>query len=163
MSPAPFEYAGLDRLLHERARLSVLASLAAQRDSLDTHRAEQAALAGNRSLAADRPTGGRPEKGGRAAPGGLQFNDLKRLCGLTDGNLSRHLTILQRAGLIEIAKDYYRNRPRTICRLTPTGRSRFAAYVDQLQQVIADATAAAAPARGRKAGLRRTPAFEGSQ
>ncbi|MGH9519223.1 MAG: transcriptional regulator [Terriglobales bacterium] len=119
MSPAKYEYSGLDRLLHERARLSVLASLAAH-------------------------------------PAGLQFNDLKRLCGLTDGNLSRHLTILQRAGLIEIAKDYYRNRPRTICRLTPTGRARFAAYVDQLQQVVADATAATT---GRKAALRRAPAL----
>lgn len=105
--PARFEYAGLDRLMHERARLSLLSSLAAD-------------------------------------PRGLVFNDLKRLCGLTDGNLSRHLTLLEAAGLVDVRKDTYRQRPRTTCCLTAHGRKRFAAYIGELERVIADA---ARPAR----------------
>ena len=53
-----------------------------------------------------------------AHPKGLAFADLKQLCGLTDGNLSRHLLVLQEAGLVEITKGYEGNRPHTTCRLT---------------------------------------------
>ena len=53
-----FAYEGLDRVIHEKARLGVLTSLMAH-------------------------------------PKGLVFADLKRLCGLTDGNLSRHLQVLE--------------------------------------------------------------------
>jgi len=45
------------------------------------------------------------------------FADLKQLCGLTDGNLSRHLWVLQEAGLVEVTKGYEGNRPHTSCRL----------------------------------------------
>ncbi len=60
-----------------------------------------------------------------AHPKGLVFADLKRLCGLTDGNLSRHLQVLQEAGLVEISRATSGNRPQTICRITPSGRRRF--------------------------------------
>ena len=43
-----------------------------------------------------------------AHPKGLVFADLKRLCGLTDGNLSRHLQVLEEAGLVDIVKGYER-------------------------------------------------------
>ena len=36
---------------------------------------------------------------------GLPFADLKELCGLTDGNLNRHLDVLREEGLIEIRKE----------------------------------------------------------
>ena len=51
-----------------------------------------------------------------AHPKGLIFADLKQLCGLTDGNLSRHLQILQEANLVEIVKTFEHNRPQTTCR-----------------------------------------------
>ena len=89
---APFAYDGLDRVIHEKARLGVLTSLMAH-------------------------------------PEGLAFVDLKQLCGLTDGNLSRHLQVLQEAGLVEIVKGYERNRPHTQCRLTAAGRQRFLDYL----------------------------------
>ncbi len=38
-------------------------------------------------------------------PKGLAFADLKSMCALTDGNLSRHLQVLRAAKLIEITKD----------------------------------------------------------
>jgi DNA-binding MarR family transcriptional regulator len=110
---ARFAYAGLDRLLHERARLSILTSLAAHSQ-------------------------------------GLAFNDLKTLCALTDGNLSRQLQILAEAGLLEIVKGHRNNRPQTMAKLTAQGRKRFSEYLSVLQEVIADADAkdANVPARG---------------
>ena len=60
-----------------------------------------------------------------AHPKGLAFADLKQLCGLTDGNLSRHLQVLQEAGLVEIIKGYEGNRPHTSCRLTKAAAAAF--------------------------------------
>jgi DNA-binding MarR family transcriptional regulator len=107
-----FAYEGLDRVLHERARLGILASLAAH-------------------------------------SGGLLFNDLKQLCALTDGNLSRHLAVLSEAGLIEVWKGATGPRPQTLYRLTPDGRRRFAEYISVLEKVVADAQADAQPEAGR--------------
>ena len=52
-----------------------------------------------------------------AHPKGLVFGDLKQMCGLTDGNLWRHLQVLQEAGLVAIEKGYDHNRPQTIVRV----------------------------------------------
>jgi predicted ArsR family transcriptional regulator len=103
---APFSYDGLDRVIHEKARLGVLTSLTAH-------------------------------------PKGLAFADLKQLCGLTDGNLSRHLQVLHDAGLVDVHKGYERNRPHTTCRLTAAGRKRFLEYLSVLEQVVRDAAEAA--------------------
>jgi DNA-binding MarR family transcriptional regulator len=86
-------------------------------------------------------------------PKGLSFGDLKLLCGLTDGNLSRHLRVLERERLIAIVKDQRQRRPQTICRITPIGRRRYVEYLAVLEKVLLDATAAvrpeASPARAR--------------
>jgi DNA-binding MarR family transcriptional regulator len=103
-----FAYDGLDRVLHEKARLGILTSLAAH-------------------------------------PNGLVFTDLKELCALTDGNLSRHLQILHEAGLVELWKGFHGHRPQTLCRLTEQGRRRFLDYVAVLESVVADALAGAGP------------------
>jgi DNA-binding MarR family transcriptional regulator len=101
-----FAYGGLDRVIHEKARLSVLTSLTAH-------------------------------------PKGLIFGDLKQMCALTDGNLSRHLQVLEAAGLIAIKKGYDRNRPQTICRITAEGRRRYLDHLKVLEQVVRDAAEAA--------------------
>ena len=101
-----FAYEGLDRVIHEKARLSVLTSLVAH-------------------------------------PKGLVFGELKRLCDLTDGNLSRHLAVLEEAGLIAIEKGFDRNRPQTVCRITAEGRKRYLDYLKVLEQVVRDAANAA--------------------
>jgi DNA-binding MarR family transcriptional regulator len=100
--PGRFSYRGLDRVLHEKARLGILASLASHAD-------------------------------------GVLFNDLKQLCSLTDGNLSRHLSVLSEAGLVEIWKGGSGSRPQTLYRLTHAGRERFAAYISVLEQIVSDA------------------------
>ena len=111
-----FAYDGLERIIHERARLSILTSLASH-------------------------------------PKGLLFNDLKAMCSLTDGNLSRHMTMLAEAGLVEIEKGEKNNRPTTRCRLTESGRTRFLNYLAVLESVLADAQRA--PAARPNEGLAR--------
>ncbi|MFO0966984.1 MAG: transcriptional regulator [Gemmataceae bacterium] len=106
-----FAYEGLDRVLHEKARLGIVTSLASR-------------------------------------PQGLVFTDLKELCSLTDGNLSRHLAILSEAGVIEILKGYKDNRPQTLCRLTKEGRKKFLDYIAVLESVVSDALTAEKEAAG---------------
>lgn len=97
-----FAYDGLDRLLHEKARLGLLTCLASH-------------------------------------PEGLLFNDLKELCNLTDGNLSRHLQVLHQSQIVEIYKSFENKRPQTLCRLSQEGRERFLAYLEELTKVLQDA------------------------
>lgn len=75
-------------------------------------------------------------------PEGLLFNDLKALCHLTDGNLSRQLQLLQEKGFVEVWKGFKNNRPQTLVRLTDPGRERFLEYISVLENVVADAMSA---------------------
>jgi DNA-binding MarR family transcriptional regulator len=52
------------------------------------------------------------------------FSYLKRVLSLTDGNLGRHLAVLEAAGLIEIHKGFEGKRPRTWATITRQGRAR---------------------------------------
>lgn len=101
-----FAYDGLQRVIHERSRLSILSSLASNAE-------------------------------------GLLFNDLKALCHLTDGNLSRQLQLLQESEFVEVWKGFKNNRPQTLVRLTDPGRERFLEYIAVLENVVADAMTAA--------------------
>ena len=101
-----FAYEGLERVFHEKARLSIMTSLVSR-------------------------------------PKGIIFADLKELCQLTDGNLSRHLQVLHDAEYVEIWKGIHRNRPQTLCRITPLGKKRFLEYIAVLESVVEDALAAA--------------------
>lgn len=97
-----YAYDGLERVIHEKARLGIMASLVASAQ-------------------------------------GLMFAELKSLCALTDGNLSRHLQVLQEAGLVEVWKRIQNKRTQTLCRVTDEGRRRFLEYITQLERVIHDA------------------------
>ena len=110
-----FAYEGLDRALHEKARLGILTSLVAH-------------------------------------PDGLKLAELRTLCLLTDGNLSRHLDVLREAGLVEIWKGFEARRPQTLVRLTSDGRHRFVEYLEELERVVRDALpkAESAPARAKQ-------------
>jgi len=85
-----------------------------------------------------------------AHPEGMSFTDLQDACGLTDGNLSRHLSALAEMGVVTIVKESGHGRPTTICRITNAGRTRFLAYIDELESVVRDVHAKAqSPADGR--------------
>lgn len=68
--------------------------------------------------------------------GESDFLTLKNQLGLTDGNLSVHLRVLEEAGYIEIEKKFVKRKPKTTCRLTPAGREAFLHYLKQLEQII---------------------------
>ena len=75
-------------------------------------------------------------------PDGLSFSDLKELCSLSDGNLNRHLAVLQEAGLVKTIKEGGGRGSRTVCVVTRSGRSAFFQYLRELERVIADAATA---------------------
>ena len=114
---APYAYEGLDRVLHERARLSIMASLSSHKN-------------------------------------GLSFAELKRLCDLSDGNLSRHLQVLEDNGYLKIEKGYDGRKPHTNCRMTSAGNKAFTKYIDVLEKVVRDAGQLTAAAKnGAKGGV----------
>ena len=89
---------GIDRTIHEPARLMIMAYLYVV-DSAD-------------------------------------FLFLERQTGLTRGNLSSHLTRLEAAGYVEITKEFVEKIPRTILRLTPTGRAAFQQYRQGMKEIL---------------------------
>ena len=103
--PGQFAYEGLDRVMHERARLGILSCMA-------------------------------------GAEVDLTFRDLKELCDLTDGNLSRHLHALEDSGIVEIRKQSpapeHGKRSQTLVSFTEAGKERFLDYVDLLESIARD-------------------------
>jgi DNA-binding MarR family transcriptional regulator len=77
-----------------------------------------------------------------AHPAGLPFGEIKELCGLTDGNLSCHLRVVEDAGLVDMSRGSEFNRPQTVYRMSPAGRKRYLDYLAILEQVLLDAAAA---------------------
>jgi len=65
-----------------------------------------------------------------------EFGYLRETLGLTAGNLSRHLTVLEEAGLVEVEKGYAGRRPRTWVRITRHGRAALAAELDVLAGLV---------------------------
>jgi DNA-binding transcriptional ArsR family regulator len=86
--------AGIDRVIHEPARLMIVALLAAVVEA--------------------------------------DFQYLRQATGLTQGNLSAHLSKLEEAGYVAIEKSFRGKYPLTICRLTERGRG----VLDNYRKVI---------------------------
>jgi DNA-binding MarR family transcriptional regulator len=89
---------GLDDVVHQRARLGILAIL-------------------NETSRTD-------------------FAYLKSALELTDGNLSRHLSVLEEAKLVNVEKGYEGKRPRTWVRITRPGRKALADEVKALKSLV---------------------------
>lgn len=88
------DLAGLDRVIHEPARLSILTALDACKSA--------------------------------------DFLSLQRLTGLTDGNLSSHLSKLEQAGLVRVDKQFVDKKPKTQIGITPFGRQAIDRHWKQL-------------------------------
>jgi DNA-binding MarR family transcriptional regulator len=95
MSPDLQELATLDRVIHEPARLMIMATLFAVKEA--------------------------------------DFLYLQRECGLTQGNLSSHLTKLEEAKYVLIEKTFKGKYPLTVCTLTKKGRKAFEEYVRKMR------------------------------
>ena len=70
------------------------------------------------------------------ALGEADFKLLKETLGLSDGNLSTHLTLLEDRGYIEVRKEFRGKRPHTTAVPTKTGRRAFAEYLAALERII---------------------------
>jgi DNA-binding MarR family transcriptional regulator len=95
------QMAGLDKLIHEPARLAIMTALSACKSA--------------------------------------DFTFLRRLTGLTQGNISGHLAKLEEAGLIQLNKQFVGKRPNTTVSLTPNGRKAIDQHWQQLQNLHNDA------------------------
>lgn len=67
----------------------------------------------------------------------VEFGYLRTQLDLTAGNLSKHLSVLEAAGLIEVEKGYAGRRGRTWLTLTPAGSAALAEEIGRLKQLIA--------------------------
>jgi DNA-binding MarR family transcriptional regulator len=64
------------------------------------------------------------------------FTELKSLLGLTDGNLSVHLRLLEKSGYLEIEKKFIDRKPQTTVRMSRKGRIAFEHYVQVLGEIV---------------------------
>ena len=83
----------------------------------------------------------------------VEFGYLRESLELTAGNLSRHITVLAEAGLVEVDKGYDGKRPRTWVRITPPGRTALAAEMAALGALVRQhesSQSAGAPGRGSR-------------
>ena len=70
------------------------------------------------------------------ASGEVEFNYLKDRLKLTDGNLSSHLSLLEKEKYIKIKKKFVKKKPKTLCQMTDKGRQAFGEYLENLEKII---------------------------
>mgnify|MGYP001247431065 CR=1 FL=1 len=68
--------------------------------------------------------------------GRSNFSTLKTQLGLTDGNLSSHLRVLEDAGYLEVEKKFIGRRPKTLYQISTAGREAFQAYLREIEKII---------------------------
>ncbi len=67
----------------------------------------------------------------------VEFGYLREALDLTAGNLSRHVTVLHEAGLVDVHKGYEGKRPRTWVSITDAGRKALADEIAALRALVA--------------------------
>jgi DNA-binding HxlR family transcriptional regulator len=122
-----------DRALVERAEPAGRARADSQNEDGARH------AAGGRAADLDRLIHERMRLGivsALAVNDALSFNDLKKLLGTSDGNLSVHALKLEDAGYIATTKGFDGRIPRTEYRLTQAGRAALDRYLDHMEALI---------------------------
>ncbi len=66
----------------------------------------------------------------------LDFNTLKELLDITDGNLASHLKALEKNELIEVQKQFVGRKPNTTYSITPLGKEMFQQHLNALEKLI---------------------------
>jgi DNA-binding MarR family transcriptional regulator len=67
---------------------------------------------------------------------GVNFNDLKQLLELTDGNLASHLVNLEENGFIKVHKGFIGRKTNTTYSITKTGERAFKEHIEGLENMI---------------------------
>lgn len=66
----------------------------------------------------------------------MNFNGLKDLLALTDGNLATHLRALEEAGYVLVQKQFVGRKPNTTYQATEAGKTAFAEHLNALEEFI---------------------------
>ncbi len=66
----------------------------------------------------------------------IDFNALKELLGLTDGNLASHLKALEQKEIVVVSKQFVGRKPSTTYKATNLGRDLFRLHLSALEQLI---------------------------
>jgi DNA-binding MarR family transcriptional regulator len=66
----------------------------------------------------------------------INFNDLKELIQVTDGNLASHIKALEESGYIKVHKGFIGRKTNTTYSATRGGEKAFKAHLDALEQMI---------------------------
>ena len=64
------------------------------------------------------------------------FNTLKELLGVTDGNLASHAKALEKEEFISVEKQFIGRKPNTKYMTTALGRKEFKKHIDALEKII---------------------------
>ncbi len=64
------------------------------------------------------------------------FNALKEMLGVTDGNLASHIKMLEKEKYVTVSKRFVDRKPYTQYRITEKGRNAFKKHLDALETVI---------------------------
>ena len=64
------------------------------------------------------------------------FNTMKELLDLTDGNLASHLKALEKESVIVVKKQFIGRKPNTSYSITPLGEKLFKEHIDALEKLI---------------------------
>ena len=66
----------------------------------------------------------------------LDFNAMKSLLDVTDGNLSSHISALEKLKFIDVRKEFVGKRPKTSYRVTPLGKRSFSDHLNALEKLL---------------------------
>jgi DNA-binding MarR family transcriptional regulator len=66
----------------------------------------------------------------------VNFNELKELIGVTDGNLASHLKTLEENGYIKVQKGFIGRKTNTLYAVTKAGEKAFKSHLDALEKMI---------------------------
>ncbi|MDV7140882.1 transcriptional regulator [Maribacter sp. TH_r10] len=66
----------------------------------------------------------------------IDFNGLKELLKVTDGNLASHTKTLEKAEYVKIEKSFIGKKPNTRYTITPLGRQAFQKHINALELII---------------------------
>jgi DNA-binding MarR family transcriptional regulator len=67
---------------------------------------------------------------------GYEFNSLKEMLGITDGNLASHIKALEREKYLSVSKSFIDRKPNTKYKITERGRNAFKKHLDALEAVV---------------------------
>ena len=67
---------------------------------------------------------------------GYEFNSLKEMLGVTDGNLASHIKALEREKYLSVSKSFVDRKPNTKYKITERGRNAFKKHLDALEAVV---------------------------